>query len=504
MKRPVTFLCLADLHYRNVNIPRIDKLGEDLRGFIDEDRVGDNKKWAPDYLLIAGDIIDWTKPEDRIDNHAKYEKAREGIDGLIKKLDINKDHVIMIPGNHDNTIPGDVSPDTLGDNLKVFDNFCKNSDCKNTKALDDAFGPFFEDYIDFAKTYYYASPKNRPEYTADFKKDCFDNDDNDLEFISGVKVFENDHLCFVLVNTEWLYTSDGPFSRYMKDEHYSNVKKYLKLYERCRLCPPFVKDAFELIQKYYKDYTIVTLMHRGFDDLRETGDKYVTDSEEIDAIDLIKNKSHIILTGHDHTPHLESPTLINNKVQNYRLGSVGRKDPLTGYYTHTATLIRVDRSQNLTEVLQMRYHKDYDCWIRAKDAETFVLDSKYKRQFKKGKKHDALKIVAKSNSEDDVEKAIKDYFGYDDSGNINLQIIKDKNINGIEVDSEKTSLIVVWHDCVIQQVFLKESDKENCSDGHDNIRKAIEQFKDKHKLDILKGEISIVEVDIDYPTYYKI
>ena len=211
---------------------------------------------------------------------------------------------------------------------------------------------------------------------------------------------------------------------------------------------------------------------------------------------------------------MESPSLINNKVQNYKLGSVGRKDPTTGYHTHTATLIRIDRSLNLTEMLQTRYDKVSNSWIlRSKDIEAFTLDSNCKRLFETEKNFDTIKIVAKSNSNTDIEKAICNFFGYEEKKHyIELRMVKDTEIGTCEINSnentekkteQKTLLIVVWHDCDVCRVSLKESELRNESEMFKTTTNDIEKFKNDHKLAILKNEISIEEVYIDYPRYFK-
>lgn len=248
MKRPITILAIADLHCEK-GIPWIDALGSQLDSF-----VTNKPEWIPDYLVVAGDVINWTSPTDKLNNVDKYESAREGIDGLINTLKIKKDHVVIVPGNHDNTIPDDVSLSTLKDNLETFDDFCKKTGKKYQGAgeLAKAFVPYFVDYIDFVKTYY-QQPKNtsyseekyqktfetlvgkmsltvsmehvdysgtsEPEYTEDFKNKDLNSCDG-LKYLSGVRAFPNDNLCFVLANTEWLYVSSGAFKNDMSGWSY--------------------------------------------------------------------------------------------------------------------------------------------------------------------------------------------------------------------------------------------------------------------------------------------
>ena len=123
-----------------------------------------------------------------------------------------------------------------------------------------------------------------------------------------------------MVNTEWLYIPKDPFEKHIDPYVSEGISTHMKLYEKCQLCTPLIKDAFQLIKDKYADYTIITVMHRGFEDLTWK-ENNASDKLNIDSIRYLKHVSDIILSGHDHTIRMEAPTLINNRIQHFRLNS---------------------------------------------------------------------------------------------------------------------------------------------------------------------------------------
>lgn len=98
MKRPVTILCIADLHLQEQlngqckTEEPMKILKSDLHHF--RDSSSDRCNWTPDFLLIAGDLVDrCTQPS--------YEYVQQQIDELIRLFNIAPFRVVLTPGNHD-------------------------------------------------------------------------------------------------------------------------------------------------------------------------------------------------------------------------------------------------------------------------------------------------------------------------------------------------------------------------------------------------------------------
>ncbi len=56
MTRPISILCLADIHYNpKGDMSALDNLGKELQAFVAK---VENVRWEPDYIVIAGDLAD--------------------------------------------------------------------------------------------------------------------------------------------------------------------------------------------------------------------------------------------------------------------------------------------------------------------------------------------------------------------------------------------------------------------------------------------------------------
>ena len=55
MKRPISILCLADVHYpEDGDMSVVEALHTEFTKYVDEDIT--RIKWEPDYIVIAGDV----------------------------------------------------------------------------------------------------------------------------------------------------------------------------------------------------------------------------------------------------------------------------------------------------------------------------------------------------------------------------------------------------------------------------------------------------------------
>lgn len=482
MKRPISILCMADLHYEKGNMDALDQLCSDYKVFVDKDVK--NQRWNPDYIAIAGDIIDWTAQYDS----DKYDHAKENVDNLKKRFGIKNGHVVMVPGNHDNMISTDVKIKELDQYKATFDKYCNDERGASVQEFKNTFLPRFNDYADFCKDY-----MDNVEY--------FDSSilDKKMQCLAGVKVFEEDSLCFVIVNTEWLYIPKDPFEKHIEAYVAEGLSSHMKLYEKCQLCTPLIKDAYQLIKSKYADYTVITVMHRGFEDLTWK-ENNASDRLNIDAINYIKSVSDIILTGHDHTIRTEAPTLINNRIQHFRLGSVGRKEPKTREYIRTASIIRFNPIDGEIELLNMEYERNKGEWSFHPHHNIYPMFSKYERIENVYKEGNETFIRARSNYVKDIENSIERYYAYLDN-TINCKIINaydvvNKGLDECYKDSDSCNYIIIYYVC--KDIFLHGVEY---NEVRDRTRAEIVNFKEKHINDILNNRIIIGEIYVETPIF---
>lgn len=487
MKRPISILCMADLHCENGNMKAIDQLHKDYKEFVDQ-KV-DNQRWNPDYIVVAGDVIDWTSQY----NPDKYDYAKKSIDGLIEDFGIAPKHVIIVPGNHDNMISTDVKIKDLDQDRSIFEKFCNDEKGAVLQDFKNTFLPRFEDYLDFCTQY-----MDSTEY---FNQSLLAKE---LQCLAGVRVFEEDHLCFVVVNTEWLYIPKDPFEKHIDAYVSDAISSHMKLYEKCQLCTPLIKDAYELIRDKYANYTIVTVMHRGFEDLTWK-ENNASDKLNIDAIKYLKSVSDIILTGHDHTIRTEPPTLINNRIQHFRLGSVGRKEPKTREYIRTASIIRFSPIEGDIELLHMEYEgRNKTEWSFTPHQKVYPLFSKYEKVEIGISRHNHDKenitiIRSRKGSTEDVEDSIQRYYQKLPD---NFVILHAKSIinNGLD----NCFSVNGGFPCFIIVYYMYNEDLFRKIEGNNIIietRKKIMDFKKQHLMDFLLNNVIISEVIVETPVY---
>lgn len=397
MKRPISILCISDLHFEATGMDAIKQLHKDYNEFVNQDEENvQNKRWHPDYIVVAGDIVNYDTTD--------YNEPNKSIEQLMFDFGIERSHVILVPGNHDKTIPEDIKITKLDKRKDLFNNFCgENSNDYKTK-FQDLYSIRFRHYIKFCKKYYNLAKKDGYEYYAP------DLLGQNIKCLSGVKVFKEDNLCFVNVNTEWAYVSKKPFKDYLTK---SKLTNHQKVYENCQLCAPLIKDVYDRVAKDFPHYTIVTVMHRGFEDLTWE-ENNVTNPTAIDAVEYLQDMSDIILTGHDHTVKTAPPTLIRNRTQHFRLGSAGRKETVSSEHIRTASIIRISPFDSKLEMMHLVYKKNAagkNQWDFQNDGFVYPLYSKYDRNIQlPSALMDQTVLKAKSTAKDDIQRTIETYF----------------------------------------------------------------------------------------------
>ena len=140
MIRPVTILCLSDLHYDcNGDMHALNKLGVAFHRFVN----GDIKriKWEPDYIVIAGDVAQ---------GEASYDSVGEFLNGFVENMPWLKDNIIIVPGNHDKQAPS--TKEAVIQEREVFEVFCKDP-IKNRGQFHDLYYSEFRSYLDFCQEF---------------------------------------------------------------------------------------------------------------------------------------------------------------------------------------------------------------------------------------------------------------------------------------------------------------------------------------------------------------
>ena len=323
-----------------------------------------------------------------------------------------------------------------------------------------------------------------------------------MKCLSGVKVFDDDHVCFLYVNTEWLYVPGREKAKITKKESDEDISEFVRIDENCLLCAPLIKDACGFIKKNYPTYTVVTVMHRGFDHF-SLEEKNPTDAASIDSIGYLLKFSDIIITGHDHVFSPAPPTLIRNHVQHFQLGAVGRKEHKTIEYQRSAEIIRLNISNEKVEQLFINY-KNTDTgfrWCFEESTKDYPLFSKFLPKNEVAKAlpyyHDTI-LRAKSSSTEDIERVIFTYFCLPYSLELKplaADIDIKSKLESLALQNEEKSLYIVvyykYHEHIVD-VNIHNALIEG-------IKEQINQFKNEHIKRFMSYKIIINEVIVECP-----
>ena len=483
MKRPISILCLADVHYpEDGDMSVVEALHTEFTKYVDEDIT--RIKWEPDYIVIAGDVAFQNKG---------YNNARNFLEALRRTFNIKKDHVIIVPGNHDKNTKG-LSVKQQNSEIEEFEKYC--NDCVNNK---ERFGNVFErrfmEFLNFSKEY-----STDLQYNADGANCILDER---LLPLSGVKVFKEDHLCFLYINTEWLYYPGRDKSMVIASK-LDIISDFVRLDEKCQLCAPLIKDAYNLIKENFKDYTVITVMHRGFEHFSYK-ERNVSDKATIDAIDDILKISDVIITGHDHVLSPPPPSLIRNKVQHFQLGLTGMKEHPAKEYLRSAEIIRLDLSGENVEQLIIESICDNnkrEGWSFNDSTQKYPLFSKYLPKKEKTKilsNHNDSILKVQRFSQNDIKRAVHLYFEFE-----NLTIVMANGEHTMEDlesivknNNKRTCHIVVCYDfySYISDIKLKH---KNEGLYVSKTKHVLDKFRENHIEEFMMGSIFVNEVVIEY------
>lgn len=499
MKVPISILCISDLHFNNKKLEPIQQLGKDLLSYANNSERITSKRWIPDYIVIAGDIIN--------KGNKNYKEPEDHIKILLEELHLEHKRVIMVPGNHDkNTSNYDLT--SYKKECDLFDKYQK----KQSKAILEEFRRHFiscfSGYLTFASKFYSNDAKSASDYHLYQSIELIASDEyaeeGKAKLLSGVRYFEEDSLCFFLVNTEWLYV---PPQVLMKEDiklgelsitnnYYDKLRDYLSIKENCKLCVPLINDAFNFIKKEHPECTVITIMHRDFKDLTWAENNH-TDPSQKDPISQIEAVSDIILTGHEHSVKIESPTYVKNNVQHFKIGSAGRDSISNEEPIRTACVININPASEKIELLNALYDGTNNKWSFDECERTFPLRPKYCQNDKREetKKNQRVAIKAKSTDEKIIKAEIEDYFNIEASSNIELYPIRyksatiKKELNKAykSRDKKKNLFIIIYR--------IKTNDNNiNTIETED-----IKQFKEKHMVDFMCNRLVIKEIDVIVP-----
>lgn len=280
----INILHLSDLHLtQEQNCSRKNVLDELIVKL--KDYVANNPSWAPEYLVISGDI----SSKGSID---EFKIAKEYMLYLIKELKIDQNKVILAVGNHDKyrgkpendiikKIGSRKSIFTLGHEIKGYDDAIK----KMLNVKDDRYN-IFNNFNSIFNDFIILKPAK-----LDIK-----GWDPELDKTQGLYEFKAGemNLVFVVLNSAY-YCIEGIVD-----------------YGRLSLDEPFVEQAEAYIKQKKEDKIVVSVMHHnpGWLNWEDRLDM----PQKPSPVGKILSFSNLILTGHEHCVN-HNPDFLGNQSQ---------------------------------------------------------------------------------------------------------------------------------------------------------------------------------------------
>lgn len=488
MKTPVSILCISDLHLRHRELDSITHLGRDLLDYARNNQNNQAMCWIPDYIVIAGDIVNR--------GEQNYESARTHINDLLDLFKISPNHVIMVPGNHDNNVKR-YNFKNYKEECQIFEDY-QNNVLGNKGQFWDHFSNKFEDYISFCHSFIEGNEGNS-YYSAG---DLFPSNSNaqELGLLSGVRFFEDDSLCFLYVNTEWLYVEP----KKLINRRTAKKKQYLSIKEQCKLCAPIIYDAFQLIRKSCPRATVITVMHRYFNDLNIL-EYNNTDKARMDSVHMIEEISDLILTGHEHRVSIEPPSFMNNRYQHISIGAAGIESINKQIPVRTACVININPAQKVLKMLNATYDEKDGIWSFSEDRNSYPMHPINDDKEMVNNNGRIPCIKAKNFDNDAIDNAIKDYFVIEDDSPVkyvpikylyDIKALENELDDVINKHSSKELLFIV-----VYRVIVEGSDDGNKGD----VEEFTDFYKENHLVDIVdnvivKGVYVLVprQINVDY------
>lgn len=401
-------LNLSDLHIQCDNLRQeavLKQLVESLKSFVEE-----CVEWRPDFIILPGDVVD--------SSGGSYEKAKDFLARMKGACLIEEDfRIIMAPGNHDKTRVGIDTKDTFEKMLDNLDLFC-DSPRNHLTEFSEIHGKCFEAFNVFYKEYCAIEEKRDDvTYNKEFRYIPYDFfDGTNLEYLSGIKIFEKEKICFLSLNTAWVDTTSSLM-----------VKPKYKGY---RAGGNIVAYLTNEIASHYPDFLIITLMHHSPDTL-SWEELYDTEPNQKEyTFGNILRYSDLIVSGHEHCVSTGAPDLLRNCVQHFRLGTPsclptgGTSSGNT--FPFSISLMKLNTVKEEVALLRIPYipngkegvkEWDFQWKVKKRQVETYKLRNKYEKMHRGPfveKTLEAQIVRVKDYSCAEIETRIKRYLLYDD------------------------------------------------------------------------------------------
>lgn len=392
IKRPVNLLCLSDLHLDSwVGETVLQKLRQAVIKL-----KGNEIRWKPDFIVLAGDLVDAR-------NKGYYPRVRTYLDAFTEDdvFQLDPFRIIAVPGNHDKDLPcwtdscykraSRCAVCKELDKSRYLREASEDEDVSFNYDLKENFDSNFKRFGAFY-SHFVANPKEGEAYI--YPEKYLGKNLSDVALTSGMKVFEDAKICFLCINTEWLYFPDEE-----------------RRYDEGFLCPQVIQYCLNAYYNDYKGYTLVTVMHHNPSEM-SWKTRFRSKPYKPDLLRSLYQYSDIILTGHNHTEILLPPDRMENHAQLFQLGPAAmtfRDDTLPQYH---ASLLHVDSLSGFVKICNFRFDHVRQDWKWEIDRNDYPI-APYAAMLHPGTPPslaESIVIPLQSHRNEEIGKALNSYF----------------------------------------------------------------------------------------------
>jgi tetratricopeptide (TPR) repeat protein/predicted MPP superfamily phosphohydrolase len=354
----VNILHLSDLHFgientkptnkgelvkRNVTIK---KLLYNLKQISEK-----NKNWTPDIIVISGDLGYAGKKED-------YNLAKKWILELLAILDLEKEDLIVCPGNHDRYIKDVIDNPRYPENIVESDDRWYSDNNEPTEQR-------FSEFINFCK---------------DLSLKLYSNDE--ITYLSGYKDIKS--IRFVVLNSaRYAWGGNGD-----QGHLFLGWPDILKLDSSNKLVDP---------KKYNESMVTISVFHHP-DNWFNNNVRYGFKDHGA-PYEFLSKRCHIILSGHVHAPQIGSPIRFGKYARHFTIGAVYLRQE----HANNCAILKINYHKRTLSQLPINYIPSENKWMPMfENVVSFNLNSE--NNVKEVMKNESL---LKNNSKSDLERTPK-------------------------------------------------------------------------------------------------
>lgn len=294
-----------------------------------EEFLKENPEWHPHLLIIAGDLA-WKAAK------KEYDQAKKWILKLTKLLEIENKFIAICPGNHDLVRNKANGKTYLDDRERVEKEFNENFNVLET---------LFSNYIDFYKSNFKFIP-------------VFDKRESPLVGTLNYEI-NKQKIRIIVLNSSWYHFDDNAKGKLWLGYPFLNQLS--------------ADDCLVDLDHELTNVITISILHHPDDWFHPFESKYPP-KKHPDTFNFLTDRSHIILSGHEHPPLARRPDIRYSRALHFTGGATYNKDDYENHFL----LLKIEPIEKYVKRTIFKYIPSRTKWIYEFDKEEYKLYSHQK------------------------------------------------------------------------------------------------------------------------------